>query len=90
MTLASAYLQSDLFKKQYPKAKKFKFIVNQCMQNKDKAGALLISKYLKTTLRDLGSKISSENILMFVKDQGQTMQLLAEMGLTQDEMPSFV
>lgn len=31
MTLASAYLQSDLFKKQYPKAKKFKFIINYCI-----------------------------------------------------------
>lgn len=69
MTLASAYLQSDLFKKQYPKAKKFKFIVNYCIQNKEKAGALLVSKYLKNTLRDLGGNISSENILMLVKDQ---------------------
>ena len=92
LTTAKDYIMSDLFKKFYPNAKKFRFIINYSYQDKEKAGALLLSKFLKETLKNIpnGGKIDSTKVMMFVNDQNQTMQLCQQNGLTMDEMPNFI
>ena len=73
LTTASNYLQSDLFKKSYPKASKFRFVINYKMQGKPLAGVLFLSKFFKMKV---DVPINSANVAMFVDNVAEKTSLL--------------